>query len=224
MSEHRASFTAAADRRTSARPTWSSSSAMGSKRSSRRSAGRRPSTARASSNCREAPGIKTLPIREGGAWEAHDHAHEDEKGRPDGPRRSCRRRPAPSIRMSGSTPRTPRPWRRPWLPNSAKVDPANAAAYQANAKAFAASLDAAYGRDRGGTRARQGRSPTSSSTMPISISRSASALPAAGSISDVSAKAPSAQRLERNARQDRRRSRPSACSASRSMTARWSRP
>ena len=34
----------------------------------------------------EAPGVTTLPIRQGGSWEAHDHAHEDghEDGHKDG--------------------------------------------------------------------------------------------------------------------------------------------
>ena len=88
----------------------------------------------------EAPGIKTLPIREGGTWEAHDHAHEDEK-----------EEAGHDDHAEGVLAFDPHVWLDPENAKAmaaavamelAKADPANAAAYQANAKAFEASLDA----------------------------------------------------------------------------------
>lgn len=138
----------------------------------------------------EAPGVKTLAIRQGGTWEAHAHAegeagHDDHAG-------------------EGVLAFDPHVWLDPENAKAmadavamelAKADPANAKTYEANAKAFDASLDALS-------------SEISAQLAPVKDKpyivfhdayqyfEARFGLSAAGSISDVSARAPSAQRLE----------------------------
>ena len=135
------------------------------------------------------PGIATHPIREGGAWEAHDHDHDHDHGdeKPEG--------------VLSFDPHV-------WLdPENAKVmaaavavelaraDPANADIYAKNAEAFARALDALSGQIAAEL------APVKE--VPYVVFHDAYqyfekrfGLNPAGSISDVSAKAPSAKRLK----------------------------
>ncbi|WP_373503581.1 zinc ABC transporter substrate-binding protein [Aestuariivirga sp.] len=152
----------------------------------------------------EAPGVKTLPIREGGTWEAHDEAHEDEKEEAGHGHDHEREEAGHDGHAEGVLAFDPHVWLDPENAKAmaaavaaelAKADPANAAAYQANAKAFEASLDAVT--------AEISAELAPVKTKPYIVFHDAYqyfearfGLSAAGSISDVSAKAPSAQRLE----------------------------
>ena len=142
-----------------------------------------------------APGVATLPIREGGAWESHehdhghdhDHDHDHDHG----------------DETAGVLKFDPHVWLDPGNAKAmaaavaqalAKADPANAAAYAANADAFAKSLD-------------QEQAAIAAELAPIKdrpyvvfhdafqYFEKRFGLSAAGSIADVSAQAPSAERL-----------------------------
>ena len=136
----------------------------------------------------EAPGVMTLPVRGGGAWEAGDGTHAEES----------HAEPAPGV--LGFDPHV-------WLdPENAKAmaleaaaelgkaDPANAAVYVANAKSFAASVDE--------TAAAIDIELMAVRDKPYVVFHDAYhyfenrfRLAAVGSIADVSARAPSARRL-----------------------------
>ncbi len=84
-----------------------------------------------------APGLKTHKVREGGAWEAHEHQHQDA---------------GHDEHAEGVLTFDPHVWLDPENGKAmakaiaaelAKTDPANAAAYAANAARFAANIDAA---------------------------------------------------------------------------------
>ena len=134
-----------------------------------------------------APGITTHPVREGGAWEAHDHDHDHGHG----------------GAAEGVLSFDPHVWLDPANAKAmaaavaaelAKADPANAAAYTANAENFARSLDTLSDEIAADL------APVK--TVPYVVFHDAYqyfekrfGLAAAGSISDVSAAAPSAKRL-----------------------------
>jgi zinc transport system substrate-binding protein len=138
------------------------------------------------------PGIATHPIRAGGAWEAHDHEHDHDHGHDHG-----------DDKAEGVLSFDPHVWLDPENAKAmaaavaaelTKADPANAAAYTANAGAFARSLDALSGQIAAEL------APVKA--VPYVVFHDAYqyfekrfGLSAAGSISDVSAKAPSAKRL-----------------------------
>ena len=138
----------------------------------------------------EAPGVKTLPIREGGAWEAH----ENEEGEA----------AEAGHEHEGVLEFDPHVWLDPENAKAmatavagelAKADPANAATYEANAKAFVASLDAVS--------AEIAKELEPAKDKPFVVFHDAYqyfesrfGLDAAGSISDISAQAPSAERLK----------------------------
>lgn len=140
-----------------------------------------------------APGVATLPIREGGAWESHehDHGHDHDHDHDHG------------DETAGVLKFDPHVWLDPGNAKAmaaavaqalAKADPANAAAYAANADAFAKSLD-------------QEQAAIAAELAPIKdrpyvvfhdafqYFEKRFGLSAAGSIADVSAQAPSAERL-----------------------------
>jgi zinc transport system substrate-binding protein len=137
----------------------------------------------------EAPGVKTHAIREGGAWEAHDHAAETHDA---------------GETHDGVLAFDPHVWLDPENAKAmatavaaelAKADPANAAAYDANARAFAASLDTLS------VELTAKLAPVKD--KPFIVFHDAYqyfeerfSLNAVGAITDVSARAPSAQRLE----------------------------
>ncbi len=143
----------------------------------------------------DAPGIKTLPIREGGTWEAHyhEHEHEHEEGGEH----------ADEPAAEGVLSFDPHVWLDPdnatamamaVAASLGKADPENAATYDANARAFAADVDKAS-------------SSIATELAPVKdkpfiVFHDAFqyferhfGLSGAGSISDVSAQAPSAERL-----------------------------
>lgn len=143
----------------------------------------------------DAPGIKTLPIREGGTWEAHDHEHEHEHE--EGGEH------ADEPAAEGVLSFDPHVWLDPdnatamamaVAASLGKADPENAATYDANARAFAADVDKAS-------------SSIATELAPVKdkpfiVFHDAFqyferhfGLSGAGSISDVSAQAPSAERL-----------------------------
>lgn len=149
----------------------------------------------------EAPGITTLPIREGGAWEAHDHDHGHEEGHDHGHDHGHAHG---EEEQEGVLEFDPHVWLDPQNARAmaeavaaelSKADPANAAAYKANAEAFAKSLDQLS------TEIAAELTPVKA--VPYVVFHDAYqyfearfGLSAAGSISDVSAKAPSAKRLK----------------------------
>lgn len=139
----------------------------------------------------EAPGIMTLPIREGGAWEAHDHEHDHEHAE------------AAAHGAEGVLAFDPHVWLDPGNASAmaeavaaalAKADPGNAAAYKANAAAFSADVTEAS--------AAIAAELAPVKDKPFVVFHDAYqyfekhfGLAAAGAISDVSAQAPSAERL-----------------------------
>lgn len=139
-----------------------------------------------------APGVKTLPIRQGGAWDAHEH-HDDGDDDGDGDEHAA----------EGVLAFDPHVW---LDPENAKAmaleaartlsaaDPANAATYEANAQAFAGEVDQ--------TSAAIAAELAPVKDKPFIVFHDAYqyfetrfGLAGAGSISDVSARAPSAERL-----------------------------
>lgn len=148
----------------------------------------------------EAPGVTTLPIRQGGSWEAHDHAHEDgdEDGHEDEGDAAAHDHAAEGVLAFDPhvwlDPDNAKAMARQVAAELGKADPANAAAYDANATAFAAGLD--------GTSARIVDELAPVKDRPFIVFHDAYqyferhfGLSGAGSISDVSAQAPSAERL-----------------------------
>ena len=137
-----------------------------------------------------APGVRTLPIREGGAWEPHAHEPESDDGHDHGAE-------------DGILAFDPHVWLDPdnGKAMAAEVarqliaaDPANAAAYSANAESFMRAVDALS--------AGIADELAPVKATPFVVFHDAFqyfevrfGLAGAGSISDVSARAPSAQRL-----------------------------
>ena len=138
-----------------------------------------------------APGVATLPIREGGAWESHEHDHDHDHDHDHG------------DETAGVLKFDPHVWLDPGNAKAmaaavaqalAKADPANAAAYAANADAFAKSLDqeqAAIAAELAPVKDR----PYVVFHDAFQYFEKRFGLSAAGSIADVSAQAPSAERL-----------------------------
>jgi zinc transport system substrate-binding protein len=140
------------------------------------------------------PGIVTHPIREGGAWEAHDHDHDHGHGHDHDH----------GEKAEGVLSFDPHVWLDPGNAKAmaaavaaelATADPANAAAYARNAEAFTRSLAALSGQIAAELAPVQ--------QVPYVVFHDAYqyfekrfGLNAAGSISDVSASAPSAKRLK----------------------------
>ena len=136
-----------------------------------------------------APGVTALPIRAGGAWKADDHAHEGESH---------------DDMAEGVLAFDPHVWLDPENAKAmalhvaaelGKTDPANAATYKTNAQVFAASVDA--------TAAAIAAELQLVRDKPYVVFHDAYhyfenrfGLAAVGSISDVSARAPSAERLK----------------------------
>lgn len=141
----------------------------------------------------EAPGIKTLPIREGGAWESHHHGHEEDghdHGHEDHP--------------EGVLTFDPHVWLDPENGKAmaaaiaaelSKADPANAPTYAANARAFAASLDETASAITADLAAVKDK-PFIVFHDAYQYFEARFGLNAVGSIADVSAQAPSAERLK----------------------------
>jgi zinc transport system substrate-binding protein len=135
----------------------------------------------------EVPGVKTLPVREGGAWEAHGLEHAESHDHTEGvlafdphvwldPENAK----AMAIAAAGEL---------------AKADPANASLYVANAKSFATAVDATSVEIAAKLAPVKGK-PYVVFHDAYQYFETRFGLNAVGAISDVSAKAPSAERLK----------------------------
>ena len=149
------------------------------------------------------PGIVTHPIREGGAWEAHDHDHGEGHDHAEGGDHDHDHDHDHGEEKEGVLNFDPHVWLDPQNASAmasavaaelAKADPANAETYRKNAEAFSASLDQLS------SQLAAELAPVK--TVPYVVFHDAYqyfeqrfGLSAAGSISDVSANAPSAKRL-----------------------------
>jgi len=141
----------------------------------------------------EAQGIKTHAVREGGGWEAdeHDDDDEEEEAVPDGQAESVLAFD-PHVWLD---PENAKAMANAVAAELVKADPANAAAYETNARRFASDVDAAS--------AEIAYSLASVKDKPFIVFHDAFqyfekrfGLRAVGSIADVSAASPSAQRLK----------------------------
>jgi zinc transport system substrate-binding protein len=140
-----------------------------------------------------APGVTLLPIREGGAWEvdSHDHGHDHDHDHSHGETADGVLSSDPHVWLD---PENAKAMAAAAAVELGKADPANAAAYAANAQAFASSLDRVS--------ASIAADLTSVKAVPFIVFHDAYQyfeqrfdLSGAGSITDVSAAAPSAKRL-----------------------------
>jgi zinc transport system substrate-binding protein len=163
----------------------------------------------------EAPGVKTLPIREGGAWEAHDHDHDHGEGGEAAEAGHDHSEAAEAGHDHDKTAEAghdhegvlafdPHVWLDPENAKAmaaavaaelTKADPANAKAYEANAAAFAVSLDAVSADIAKELEPAKGK-PFIVFHDAYQYFEKRFGLDAAGSISDISAQAPSAERLK----------------------------
>lgn len=141
----------------------------------------------------EAPGVRTLPIRDGGVWEGHDHEHDHAGGHSAGE----------TGHAEGVLNFDPHIWLDPENAKAmasavaqelSRADPENAPAYRANAEAFAKSVDE--------TSAAISGELAPVKDVPYVVFHDAYqyfeqrfALSPAGAISDISAQSPSAERL-----------------------------
>ena len=124
----------------------------------------------------------------------------------------------PTTATSGSTPRTPSPPRARSPPRSARLDPADAAAYAANAEAFAAEMADAHRARSPPSSRRCAAGPSSSSTTPTSTSSTASTSPPPAASRCRKACAPGHRPRRRAARPRARARASSAPSPSRSSS------
>jgi zinc transport system substrate-binding protein len=153
----------------------------------------------------EAPGIGTYPIREGGAWEHHEHEHEPEHAEGEESHdRDHTGEAGHDEHAEGLLTFDPHVWLDPENAKAmashvaaelARADPANASAYATNAAAFSASIDKTV------ASIATELAPVKSRNFIVfhdayQYFEKRFGLSAAGSISDISAKAPSAQRLQ----------------------------
>lgn len=138
-----------------------------------------------------APGVVTLPVREGGAWEGHHHDHDHDHGHDHGHDHAGVLAFDPHVWLD---PENAKAMASAAAAALATADPGNAAAYRANAETFARSLDA--------EQAQLAAELAPVKDRPYVVFHDAFqyfetrfGLSAAGSIADVSAQAPSAKRL-----------------------------
>ncbi len=137
----------------------------------------------------EAAGIKTLPVRQGGAFEVHnEEEHEGEE--PDGHDDAILKFD-PHVWLD---PENAKAMANAVATGLGKVDPGNAKTYEANAVAFVASLDQLSAGIGAETKPIQGK-PFVVFHDAYQYFEKRFGLTAVGSISDISAAAPSAKRL-----------------------------
>ena len=139
----------------------------------------------------EAPGIKTLKIREGGKFEVHEHEEEEHEGEEHDDHDEAILKFDPHVWLD---PENAKAMTNAVAAELGKIDPEHAKTYEANAAAYVASLD-------------QLTADISAETKPIQNKpfivfhdayqyfEKRFGLTAVGSISDISAAAPSAKRL-----------------------------
>ena len=140
----------------------------------------------------EAPGIKTLKIREGGKFEVHEHEKEEHEGGEHDDHDEAILKFDPHVWLD---PENAKAMANAVAAELGKIDPEHAKTYETNAAAYVASLD-------------QLAADISAETKPIQNKpfivfhdayqyfETRFGLTAVGSISDVSAAAPSARRLK----------------------------
>lgn len=139
----------------------------------------------------EAPGIRTLPVREGGAWEGHDDDHAADDGHGHGAAEGVLSFD-PHVWLD---PGNAKAMARAVAKELALADPDNAAAYEANAGSFATRLDelsAAIAEDLKPVR----QKPYVVFHDAFQYFEERFGLSAVGSIADISASPPSAERLK----------------------------
>lgn len=140
----------------------------------------------------DAPGVRTLPIRDGGGFEPHDHAHEHGDDHAEEPDAEGVLRFDPHVWLD---PENAKAMAMAVADTLSAADPGNAAAYAANARTFAAGIDAVS--------AEIAASLAPVKDKPYIVFHDAYqyferrfGLTAAGAIADVSAQPPSARRLK----------------------------
>jgi zinc transport system substrate-binding protein len=137
----------------------------------------------------EAPGIKTLPVRQGGTFEVH--AHEEHEGEEHDDHDEAILKFDPHVWLD---PENAKAMTRAVAADLSKIDSGNAKTYEANAAAFVASLDQLTDDIAAETKPIQGK-PFVVFHDAYQYFEKRFGLTAVGSISDVSASAPSARRL-----------------------------
>jgi zinc transport system substrate-binding protein len=144
----------------------------------------------------EVAGIKTLPVRQGGTFEVHEHEeHEGEEHAHEGEEHDDH--DAAILKFDPHVwldPENAKAMANAIAADLNKVDPGNANAYEANAAAFVASLDNLTADIATDTKSIQGK-PFVVFHDAYQYFEKRFGLSAVGSISDVSAAAPSAKRL-----------------------------
>ncbi len=137
----------------------------------------------------EAAGVKTLPVRQGGAFEAHEH--EEHEGEEHGGHDEAILKFDPHIWLD---PENVKAMTNAVAAGLSKIDPDNTKTYEANAAAYVASLDQLTDEIAAETKPIQNR-PFVVFHDAYQYFEKRFGLTAVGSISDVSAAAPSAKRL-----------------------------
>ena len=145
----------------------------------------------------EAAGIKTLPVRQGGTFEVHEEhegeAHEGEahEGKEHDDHDEAILKFDPHVWLD---PENAKAMTNAVAADLSKVDPGNAKTYEANAKAYVASLDQLTAEIGADTKPLQNK-PFVVFHDAYQYFEKRFGLTAVGSISDISASAPSAKRL-----------------------------
>ncbi len=137
----------------------------------------------------EAAGIKTLPVRQGGTFEAHEH--EEHEGEEHDDHDEAILKFDPHVWLD---PENVKAMTNAVAADLSKIDPGNAKTYEANAAAYVASLDQLTAEITAETKPIQNK-PFVVFHDAYQYFEKRFGLTAVGSISDVSAAAPSAKRL-----------------------------
>ncbi len=143
----------------------------------------------------DAAGLTRLPIRQGGTFVAHDHDHDHGEGEEDDHDHESEAGTAAFDPHLWLDPGNAKVMAQAIAAELAKADPGDAARYQANAAALAGELDALAAEITGELSAVRGK-PFVVTHDAYQYFEHAFGLRAAGSISDFSGTAPSAQRLK----------------------------
>jgi zinc transport system substrate-binding protein len=140
----------------------------------------------------EVAGIKTLPVRQGGTFEVHEeHEGEEHEGEEHDDHDGAILKFDPHVWLD---PENVKVMTKAVAADLSKVDPGNAKTYEANAKAYVASLDQLTGDITAETKPIQNK-PFVVFHDAYQYFEKRFGLTAVGSISDISASAPSAKRL-----------------------------
>lgn len=140
----------------------------------------------------EAPGIRTLKIREGGKFEVHEHEEEEHEGEEHDDHDEAILKFDPHVWLD---PENAKAMTSAVATELSRIDPEHAKAYETNAAAYVASLDQLASNISAETKPIQNR-PFIVFHDAYQYFETRFGLTAVGSISDVSAAAPSAKRLK----------------------------